>query len=65
MDKSNIHNSAMLKPELAKHEHIYNELKDGKQVCSECGKLKNERVNTNGLRQRQLHNSSSSSDLPR
>lgn len=58
MDKTTIHNSAMLKPQLSKHEHIYNEInKQGYQVCSVCGKLKNERVKTNGLRQRQLYNS--------
>jgi uncharacterized Zn-finger protein len=42
LDKRKIHNSAMLKPQIAKgHEHVYNEInKAGQHVCSGCGKIK-------------------------
>lgn len=63
LDRKNIHNSAMLKPDLAKHKHVFNELlPDGLHKCFECGKIK-EKGQNNGSRHRQLHDNSSSSDI--
>jgi hypothetical protein len=41
LDRSKIRNAAMLKPQVAKHEHVFAEImKDGSRKCLECGKIK-------------------------
>lgn len=71
LGRQNIHNSAMLYPDECKSlintgEHAFSIVK-GKdyQQCIDCGTLLKEKGNTNGLRHRQLHNSSSSTNLSR
>lgn len=52
LDRQKIHNSAMLKPQVAK-----------KPVKSDTKNKQKEKGQTDGLRQRQLHNGSSSTGV--
>jgi hypothetical protein len=54
LDRKVIHNSAMLKPQIAKKPSTKK---------AKSGKLKEKGEIDNGLRQRQLHNSKRSTDL--